>query len=247
MRLVLLTIFLVGLIVVRFGHLLDRGDEATAGPVCPAVDAPSLVSAGPDRLAGFKADLQRTIAGWGARLPEKSKLFMYEQGVVTEAAAWSDMEPGTRGVPASGSSPAGFEMRWWAWARGWYDLVADVFLFEDASAAADYMNLASSTECRSNTMAEAASLPSGASYLAWSNPFNVAQQDVFLRRGSRVYRVSVVQPGVGPVVSKSKREVGFRLVSAIACGLPGSGCAPVPYSITARRLPRKLEMPAFRG
>jgi len=38
------------------------------------------------------------------------------------------MEPGTGGVPTSGSSPAGFEMRWWAWERGWNDVVADIFL-----------------------------------------------------------------------------------------------------------------------
>lgn len=77
-------------------------------------------------------------------------------------------------------------------------------------------------------MGEAASLPPGARYLEWSNPFDVAQQDVFLRRGSRVYRVSVVQPGVGSKVSSAQREAGFRLVSEIACGLPDSGCAPPP-------------------
>jgi hypothetical protein len=170
--------------------------------------------------------LEETISTWAGRHSEKSKPLVYEQGIVTGDAAWSDMEPGNGGVPVAGSSPAGFEMRWWIWTWGWNDVVADVFLFEDASAAAAYMDLASGIDCRSNTMAEPAGAPVGARYLEWSNPFNLAQQDVFLRRGSRVYRVSVVQPGVGAKVSKPKREAGFELVSEIACGLPKSGCAP---------------------
>jgi|GEM_PF-5021637 len=141
------------------------------------------------------------------------------------------MEPGNGGVPASGSPSAGFEVRWWIWTWGWNDVVADVFLFEDPAAAAAYMDLASGTDCRSNTMAEPAAAPPGGRYLEWSNPFAVAQQDVYLRRGSRVYRVSVVQPGVGPKVSRAKREAGFELVSEVACGLPESGCAPSPYSV----------------
>lgn len=161
-------------------------------------------------------------------MPEKSRPLVYEQGLVSGAAAWTDMEPGTGGVPSSRSPYAGFEMRWWIWTWGWNDVVADVFLFEDAATAADYIELVSDTECRRNTMAEAASLPPGGRYLEWSNPFNFAQQDVFLRRGSRVYRVSVVQSGVGSKATKAKRETGFRLVSEIACGLPRSGCAPRP-------------------
>jgi hypothetical protein len=164
------------------------------------------------------------MAAWAGEVPEEGRPSLYEQGVVTTDAVWTDMEPGTGGVPTSGSSPAGFEMRWWAWERGWNDVVADVFLFQDASAAAEYLELAGSTECREKTMRERASLPPGGRYLEWANPFEYAQQDVFLRRGSRVYRVSVVQPGVGSTVSKAKRLAGFHLVSEVACGLPGAGC-----------------------
>lgn len=228
LRLVFLLILLVGVLVIRFERVFEPGEEATAGPTCPSVEAPSVISVGPERLSGFKADLERTISTWAARKPEKSNPLVYEQGVVTGAAAWTDMEPGTGGVPASGTPVAGFEMRWWIWTWGWNDVVADVFLFEDASAAAKYMELAAGTECRINTMEEAASVPPGARYLEWSNPFNFAQQDVFLRRGSRVYRVSVVQPGAGSKASKAKRKVGFRLVGEIACGLPKSGCSPSP-------------------
>ena len=227
-RLVFLLVLLAGVLVVRFEHVFEPGDEATAGPTCPSVEVPPVVAAEPERLAGFEADLERAISTWAARMPEKSKPLVYERGVVTGAAAWTDMEPGTGGVPTSGTPFAGFEMRWWTWTWGWNDVVADVFLFEDASAAAQYVGLASSTECRRNTMQEAASAPPGARYLEWSNPFDFAQQDVFLRRGSRVYRVSVVQPGVGSKTSKARREAGFRLVGEIACGLPKSGCAPSP-------------------
>lgn len=229
----LLLILLGGVIFVRFEHLFDPGEEVAAGSTCPGSEIPSLVSAGPEKLAGFRTDLEGTISTWAGNHSEKSKPLVYEQGIVTGDAAWTDMEPGNGGVPAAGTPFAGFEMRWWIWTWGWNDVVADVFLFEDASAAAAYMDLASATECRSNTMGKAASLPPGARYLEWSNPFNVAQQDVFLRRSSRVYRVSVVQPGVGPKVSEAKREAGYNLVSEIACGLPKSGCAQDPYSLPA--------------
>jgi hypothetical protein len=224
-RLVFLVILLAGVIVVRFEGVFEPGGEATAEPTCPSVAVPLVTPAGPEELAGFRADLERTIAGWAAGRPAKSKPLVYEQGVVSGAAAWTDMEPGTGGVPASRSPYGGFEMRWWIWTWGWNDVVADVFRFEDASAAAEYMELAADTECRRNTMEKAASLPPGARYLEWSNPFNFAQQDVFLRRGSRVYRVSVVQPGAERKASKARRELGFRLVGEIACGLPMSGCA----------------------
>lgn len=224
-RLVFLLILLAGVTVVRFEHVFEPGEEAAAGPTCPSAEIPPVTSAGPERLAGFKADLERTIATWAAREPEKSRPQLYEQGVVTDAAAWSDMEPGTRGVPTSGSSPAGFEMRWWIWTRGWNDVVADVFLFEDASAAAEYLDLATGTECRNNAVSKRATLPPGGRYLEWANPFNFAQQDVYLRRGSRVYRVAIVQPGAGSPAPKAKRLAGFRFVSEIACGLPQAGCA----------------------
>ncbi len=227
-RLVFLLLLLAAVLVVRFEHVFEPDEEATAGPTCPSVEVPPVTSAGPEKLAGFKADLERALSTWAARMPEKSNPLVYEQGVVSGAAAWTDMEPGTGGVPVSGSQYGGFEMRWWIWTWGWNDVVADVFLFDGASAAAEYVELASDTECRSNTMKEAAPLPPGARYLGWSNPFDFAQQDVFLRRGSRVYRVSVVQPGAESKASKAKREIGFRLVSEIACGLPDSGCGPRP-------------------
>lgn len=211
--------------------LLGGGGAAAEGRDCPVDRTPSLAEAGPDQLAGFKRDLERMIAARESLVPREKGLAPYEQGVVTGDAAWTDMEPGHRGVPGSGPQPGGFEMRWWTVGRD--DLVGDAFLFEDEDAAAEYLELATDPECRSHISWHKAAFPPGGRNLQWSNPYSYSQQDVFLQRGRRVYRVSVVQPGVGSKVPDSIRAAGFLLVDELACGLPGIGCPGEP-SIPSR-------------
>lgn len=215
----------MALIVVVFIWKLDLFSGGGAGAVgrsCPSSDAPTLAAVGPARLAGLERDLEGMIASREASFPEEKGLTPYEQGVITEAAAWSDMEPGNAGVPTSGAQPAGFEMRWWTVGRD--DVVGDIYLFKNAADAKAYLELAVSTECRSKASQRPAVFPPGAHNLEWSNPFSYAQQDVYLQRGPRVYRVSVVQPGVHATVGAAMRLQGFHLVNELACDLPGAGC-----------------------
>jgi hypothetical protein len=84
------------------------------------------------------------------------------------------------------------------------------------------------TECRKNATQAKAESPAGGRYLEWANPPVFPQQDLFLLRRRRVYRVSVVQPGVSPTVSKEKRQAGFDFIefkrrSSGRWGSPGAG------------------------
>lgn len=207
------------------------GGDVAAGESCPIDRAPSLASVEPGQLAGFKRNLEQMIATREDLAPGESGWDPYEEGVVSANAAWTDMEPGQAGVLATGPQPGGFEMRWWT--RGREDLVADVLLFDDEDAAAEYLELATDPECRTHVAWHKTSLPPAGHNLQWSNPYSYAQQDVFLRRGRRVYRVSVVQPAVGSTVSDATRAAGFLLVNTVACGLPAAGCGTTQPAKTA--------------
>jgi hypothetical protein len=221
-RLAVLLSALTVLVLIWKVDLFQSGGAGAVGQSCPSGDAPKLATVAPARLAGFKRDLEGMIAGREARFPGEKGLTPYEQGVVSESAAWTDAEPGNGGVPASGRQPGGFEMRWWTVGRD--DVVADIFLFGTAADAKQYLDLAASPECRSKASLRAAPSPPGAQNLEWSNPFAYAQQDVYLQRGPRVYRVSVVQPAVHATVGAAMRLQGFHLVNELACDLPGAGC-----------------------
>ncbi len=207
------------------------GGNVAAGESCPIDRAPSLAAVEPDRLAGFRQDLEQMIAAREDLAPSAGGRHPYEEGVVSAGVAWTDMEPGKAGVPATGPQPGGFEMRWWT--RGRQDLVGDVLLFDDDDAAAEYLELATDPECRRHVSWHKTTLPPGGRNLQWSNPERYAQQDVFLRRGRRVYRVSVVQPAVGSTVPDSTRSAGFLLVDEVACGLPAAACGPEQLAIPA--------------
>jgi hypothetical protein len=221
-RLALLLMALTTVVLVWRLDLFSGGGVGATGRSCPSSDAPTLAAVGPARLAGLERDLEGMIASREARFPEEKGLTPYEQGVIAEAAAWSDMEPGNGGVPRSGQQPAGFEMRWWTVGRD--DVVGDIFLFKNAVDAKQYLELAIGTKCRSEASQRPALFPPAAHNVEWSNPFSYAQQDVYLQRGPRVYRVSVVQPGVHSTVGAAMRLQGFHLVNELACDLPGAGC-----------------------
>jgi hypothetical protein len=184
---------------------------------CPAHSAPSVATVSRTTLRGLREDLRGVMFDRGRRL--------YEQGVIASSYAWSDDEPGTRiSLPSAPRDHGGYELRWWAADRD--DVVADVFVFANPGRARDFFDLASSTRCRPSSVALAASSPPGGRNLAWRNPDRFAQEDVYLLRGPRVYRVGVVRAGAGRNITAAGRSAAFSLVNALACALPGAACHP---------------------
>jgi hypothetical protein len=97
-------------------------------------------------------------------------------------------------------------------------------VFAGADRARDFYQRAASTPCRSQATVLDAPSPPGGSNLVWRNPDGFAQEDLFLLRGRRVYRVAVVLAGVGDLVSPVTRRVGFSIVNHLACALPEVVC-----------------------
>ncbi|HLL91936.1 MAG TPA: hypothetical protein VK252_03275 [Solirubrobacteraceae bacterium] len=184
---------------------------------CPAAGAPSVESVSRPTLRGLREDLRGVMFGRGRRL--------YEEGLAASGFAWSDSEPGKRlALPPNARDPGGYELRWWA-ANG-DDVAADVFLFAGVGQARDFFDRASSARCRPSGTALAASSPPGGRDLAWRNPDGFAQEDVYLLRGRRVYRVGVVRAGAGNGITSAGRSAAFALVNGLACALPGVWCHP---------------------
>jgi hypothetical protein len=192
------------------------GDTVILGD-CPVAGAPSAATVPRGRLLGIRRDLRRVVSFEGGLRP-------YELGPIGSIAAWSDDEPGTSGsLPADAGDRAGYEMRWWAF-QNRDDVVADAWVFADANQAHDFFTRASSTKCRPASSAAAASFPLGGHDLQWRNPEGAAQEDLYLLRGRRVYRVSVVKAWVGGSTTAAERKAAFSLVNELACALPGAGC-----------------------
>jgi len=57
-----------------------------------------------------------------------------------------------------------------------------------------------------------------------TGPVGAAQEDLFLRRGRRVYRVAVVTPLAEWTDMAAVRESAFAEVNGLACRLPGASC-----------------------
>ena len=178
---------------------------------CPSQSVPSVEDVSRATLRGLREDLRGVMFGRERRL--------YEQGVASSSDAWSDSEPGKHtSLPKSASDPGGYEMRWWS--AGNDDVVADVFVFADTSWARDFFERASSTRCRTASMALATSSPPGERNLVWRNPDNLAQEDVYLLRGQRVYRVAVVLANAGDTSTTESRKTGFSLVNELRARCP---------------------------
>jgi hypothetical protein len=222
-RLVLLLALLTALVVYVLATRTDALDTGSAragastAAGCPAQSAPPVTTVSRATLLGLREDLRGVMFGRGRRL--------YEQGIVASNYAWSDDEPGNRmSSPPGPRDPGGYELRWWAANRD--DVVADVFVFAGAAQARDFFQQASSTRCRPSSVALAASSPPGGRDLAWRNPDRFAQEDVYLLRGQRVYRVDVVRAGAGRGITPAGRSAAFSLVNGLACALPGAACHP---------------------
>jgi hypothetical protein len=219
--LVLLTMLAVYALAARTSVFGTTGATAGGGAGlvanCPSQTVPSVEDVSRATLRGLREDLRGVMFGRERRL--------YEQGVATPRDAWSDSEPGKRtALPAGARDPGGYEMRWWA--AGNDDVVADVFVFDETNQARTFFERASSTRCRAASVTLAASSPLGARDLVWRNPENLAQEDAYLLRGRRVYRVAVVLARAGSTSTAASRTTAFSLVNELACTLPEAACHP---------------------
>jgi hypothetical protein len=216
LRAVLLLTALAWVLVYAWSQSAGGGGgevAAAAQSNCPSGGAP------PFREVSFERwrQLQEEIP---AQVLFGTDLDPYEQGMVGPQLAWTDEEPSMRPLADyEGTVPAGYEIRWWAPTR--HNVVADLMLFEDARGAREFVDRAASTRCREKATAAPASFPAGGRNLEWRNPYGFMQQDLFLARGARVYRLSVVPPGDTGMPMEERREEGFRLVNALGAALLG--------------------------
>jgi hypothetical protein len=249
--LVRLLLVVVAFAIVKWsGHLGGQG--APSGGVtllasCPVADAPTLSTVSRAQLLHLRDDVGRVVSF-------DSRLRPYEQGLVGATVAWSDAEPdayaalslgdgvagagadrgrhgetrGRHGADGGGHSlaaqrvPGGYEMRWWM--PNGDDLVTDGFVFASANEAQSFLRQATKTNCRLRSSVHDASFPAGGRNLGWVNPDHFAQQDLYIQRERRVYRVAVVKAGVSDSIAPHAETEAFALVDGLACFLPGTGC-----------------------
>jgi hypothetical protein len=195
----------------------DAGAETTATPSgCPSEKAPGLRTIDLEQL-------NRLREGITAEAVFGAELHSYEEGFIGTAAAFTDQEPTMQPISTSDQGvEAGYEIRWWTPSR--HDVIADVWLFEDAESADDFIDRATSPRCRDMARAKMVPVPDGGVDLEWRNPFGFMQQDLYLGRGPRVYRLGVVVPGAPDHPVNPVRREGFKLVNALGCELVGLAC-----------------------
>jgi hypothetical protein len=212
----LLLVALAGLLV----HLLAgngaRGESAARLAACAGRGAPQVTEVRPQDLGGLRASVARV-------LPERLGR-LYEEGTIGGSSVWTDASPAGPTVSATALRPAGYEMRWWA--PNGDDLVADVLLFKSPGAALRFLGRASGPRCGRASLTGASGRPPQARNLAWINPDNVAEGDVYLARGRRVYRVADAPAGQAQgSVAPARLQRALRTVDALACLLPGAHCS----------------------
>lgn len=221
LRLLVLLVILASLLAYavtqRPWTIRGTGAEAAAAPSnCPMEKAPVLQTVDLEQL-------NRLRAGITAEAVFGTDLHSYEEGFVGIAAAFSDQEPTMQPISTSDQGvEAGYEIRWWTPTR--HDVLADVWLFEDADSAGDFIDQATNLRCREGARKTMAAVPEGGVDFEWRNPYGFMQQDLFLSRGARVYRLSVVVPGAPDHPVSRVRHEGFDLVNALGrelLDLPG--------------------------
>jgi hypothetical protein len=198
----------------------SSGTAAGTGRSC-APATPPLAQASVSELRELHASLLAMM--------EPLSRTRYAYGIAAPEAAWFDESPSNlrSSLLADGNWPASFEMRSWVVdpqnSSAYEDVGADVFMFADAAQARSYFIQASSARCHRDGVEGSGSRPPLAHTLAWLNPDDAAEEDVFLLRGPRVYRVAVVRPQ-GRTQSASQRQAGLARAGALACALPDAGC-----------------------
>lgn len=215
---------------------------------CPPRKTPAVEAIPSARLLRLREGLHRVVFF-------ASGLRLYESGLVASGAAWSDSEPVIqKSLPPNSREPGGYELRWWTPSGD--DLVADVMVFADSTQARAFFKLASRSECRQDSAAFAAAFPPGGRNLEWRNPDGFAQEDLYMLRDRRVYRVAVVKAGARGRISVGARDAAFSMVNGLACALPDAAChlpsrkvTPVPtrssFSLASYRAALRVSAESF--
>lgn len=142
------------------------------------------------------------------------------EGIAAPEDLWTDGFPRSLETEAgNGPWPAAYEIRS---PTQRYLVVADGLVFADAHVARAFFEMAASTRCHGKAQSEPAAYLSHARNLAWINPDDAEQNDVFLLRGARVYRVGDTRD-LGTERLPLRAEAA--IVDRFACRLPGAGCS----------------------
>lgn len=169
--------------------------------------------------------LRATLIGAMARAGGRR----YQGGPAQPTTFWTDDSAQTiaSARERAGTWPAGYEIRQWSSAGN--DVAADVFRFRTPAQARALFDAASAARCHEHgKVAPAFSFsPPDARNLVWVNPDAALQADVFLLRGSTVYRVAVVRGRHSPAPrsASSPRPTTIEIANGLACAMPGAGCA----------------------
>jgi hypothetical protein len=186
--------------------------------------APEVRRVSASYLSGLRESVARAVPERLARL--------YEEGTIGSSSAWNDEEPSPPTVSPAAKRPAGYEMRWWA--PNGDDIAADVLSFSSTREAERYFDLAGSESCRVHARRHPPAGPPRVSNLTWLNPDGAAEADVYMRRGSRVYRIADAPAGQhhGTVRAGALTRT-VATIDALACLLPGAHCLVVKPSVAA--------------
>jgi hypothetical protein len=207
-------------------HILSAsGSSSAASPswCVPPGTQPSLQRVGIPELYALRTSLLDVIEPLAPR--------RYAAGILSPEDAWSDDLPQRlRTTEVDGRWPAGYEMRAWVTdpqlAPAQDDIALDVFMFAGDDEAQRFFVAASGTRCHRHGSASGTRQPPQTRDLVWLNPDGAIQEDAFVLRGPRVYRISDVRPqSQSTRTSEPARQAGISRVNAIACALPDAGCS----------------------
>ncbi len=200
--------------------ILSRGSGSSAASPdwCVPVTPPPLRNVPWRQVEDLRASLLPVMAPLA-----RSR---YAWGIVSAEDVWTVNSPQSiRSSEMDGLWPASYEMRSWAidpqLAPEQDDIVADVFLFAASGQARRFFAEATGTRCHRDGTERPASQPPQARNLTWVNPDGPTQEDVFLLRGPRVYRIGDVRPRTH---SSAEQRPGVSRINALACALPGANC-----------------------
>ena len=222
--LVVLTILLAGLAFHLLASTGAAGGPRREASACTGQGAPQVASIKPQELGELRASVARVLPERVGRL--------YEEGTIVGSSVWTDAAPAGPPVSRTAPRPPGYEMRWWA--PNGDDLVADVLVFASPRAAALFLTRAAAPRCGHGSLSAGAGRPPQARNLAWINPDGVAEADVYLARGRRVYRVADAPAGQGTgVPAPGRLSRALRTVDTLACLLQGANCTSASSGVPA--------------
>jgi hypothetical protein len=183
------------------------GGSGSVPSWCGSVVPPRLPTIPSPELRELRASVLAVVAPFATP--------RYAYGPVEPEDVWRDNPAsGLRSARLPGERwPASYEMLTWTPDRS--DIGADVFMFVSPAEAQRFFDQATDARCRDRGVLRAAPRPPQARNLTWTNPLGYSQEDVYLLRGSRVYRVADVSP---------RQQAGLARVDAFACRLPDAGC-----------------------